>query len=267
MKVTLAIEFVEDAEALAKVAREAADAGFQGLELPVGASGLLTLDTPPSNCHELRKQISDLGLRVTALALSRETGASHLAVSDAAERCRAFERARAALDRAHWVDAKTFVIAPAILGGPDVRYEEMYGRAVESLLALRFEAQQRGVHIACAIRDTRFLPSPTEARAFIDRVNSPFVGLSLDLGSLLAFGYPEDWIASLGHRVCHVYLTDQCLGKPAMPCGIGEGDVDWPAVGEALRAARYSGPLTLPPSPNPGESLRRAVQILGGPAN
>ncbi len=262
MDVALAIRAVESAEALVGVAREAADAGFQGLELPVGASGLLTLDTPPSHCHELRKQISDSGLRVTVLALNRETDASHLAASDAAERRRAFERASAALDRAHWLDAQTFVFAPALLGGPGVRYEEVYGRAVESLLALRFEAQQRGVHIACAIRDTRFLLSPTEARAFIDRVNSPFVGLSLDLGALLAVGYPEDWIASLGHRVFHAYLTDQCLGKPAMPCGIGEGEVDWPAVGEALRVVRFTGPLTLLPDSAPHDGFQKIVRLI-----
>jgi hypothetical protein len=49
----LAIDSVEDAEALAGVARAAADAGVHGLELPVGAGDFLSLDTPPADCHGL----------------------------------------------------------------------------------------------------------------------------------------------------------------------------------------------------------------------
>ncbi|HKQ47496.1 MAG TPA: sugar phosphate isomerase/epimerase family protein [Phycisphaerae bacterium] len=266
MNVSLAIESVENAEALAQTAHVAARAGFQGLELPVGASGLLSLDTPPAECHEICRRVVDAGLGISALSLRRSAEDPHLASSDAADRRRAQERVIAALDRAGWLNTSLLVFAPVVLGAPEARYEEAYGRAVEGLLALRFEAQQRGVHIACAIRDTRFLLSPTEARTFIDRVNSPFVGLSLDIGSLLAFGYPEDWIASLGHRAFHVYLTDHCRGKLANPAGIGEGDGDWPTVVGALRAARYTGPLTVPPSNDPLESFGKAIRILGEPA-
>lgn len=267
MLVSLAIEAVENASSLTRIAREAADAGFQGLELPIGASDSLSLDISPADCHELCKGVADAGLSISAVALRRAADDPHLASSDAGDRRRVHERVIAALDRAAWLNTPLLVFAPVIFGGPEARYEEAYGRAVEGLLALRFEAQQRGVHLACVIRGTRFLLSPTEARAFIDRVNSPFVGLSLDIGSLLAFGFPEDWVTSLGHRVCHAYLTDQFQQKPAVPCGIGEGDINWPAVGEALRAARYSGPLTLPPSPDPRESVQRAVRVLGEPTN
>lgn len=272
MNESLAIESVESTEALARVAREAADAGFQGLELPIEATGVFSIETSPSDCHEIQARMTDAGLDISALALRRAADDPHLASPDAADRRLAHERIIAALDRAAWLNGPLLVITPVNLCGQSdrqatLRYEEAYGRAVESLLALRFEAQQRGIHIACAIRDTRFLLSPTEARGFIDRVNSPFVGLSLDLGSLVEFGCPADWIASLGHRVFHVYVTDRRRDKPATACGIGEGDVKWSAVAEALRAARYTGPLTLAPSPDPRESLRSAVRILGESAN
>lgn len=271
MNVSLAIESFQTADALAQMARDAAALGFEGLELPILPAGPLSYDTPPTTCHEWSKRIVDAGLRVSALALRREPD-SHLASLDSADRRRAYERSMAAFDRAQWLGAGLVVLTPAIVGGPgepraQMRYEEAYTRSVESLLALRFEAQPRGIHIACDIRDTRFLLSPMEARGFIERVNSPFVGLSLDLGSLLPTGYPPDWIASLGHRVFHVYLTDRRLDQPGAPCLIGDGDVDGPATLEALKAARFDGPLTLPPTSDPREAMSRLHRLRGRTSN
>ncbi len=271
MIVSLAIEFNETADALARFAREAADAGFNGLEVPISLDSPLSFDGPPATCHDFSKKVAEVGLSISAITLRRDPDA-HLASSDAADRHRAYERALAALDRAIWLGTDLIVLTPAIFGGSrdpctPARYEEVYGRAVESLLALRFEAQQRGVHIACVIKDTRFLLSPMEVRGFIDRVNSPFVGLSLDLGALLTLGCPQDWIASLGHRVFHVYMTDQRMGEAMAACNIGDGDVDWPSVRDALQAARFEGPLTLSRSHDSRDAMQRMARLFARTTN
>lgn len=271
MDVSLAVQSFRDGDDLARIARAAAIAGFTSLELPIASAGSISVGAPPAVCHDWSKQIVDAGLRVSALVLP-PTPDSHLASDDPTDRRRAYDRSIAAFDRAAWLGTTRAVLTPAIVGGPPHRrpcgrYEEIYQRAVESLLVLRFEAQQRGIHVACSTCHTRFLLSPMEARAFIDRVNSPFVGMSLDLGALLAMGEPPDWIASLGHRVFHVVLTDGRSADATRNCDPGDGDVDWPAVRDALVAARYDGPLTSPTSNSPDDAMRRIERALAPAEN
>ena len=92
----------------------------------------------------------------------------------------------------------------------------------------------------------RFLHSPVELADLIDRVNSNWVGAYFDIGNVLAYGYPQDWITTLGHRIVRVHVKDFALdpGGPNGFCPLGEGDVDWPAVRAALEHAGYDGPLT-----------------------
>jgi hexulose-6-phosphate isomerase len=85
-----------------------------------------------------------------------------------------------------------------------------------------------------------------EARDFVDAISSPWVGVYLDTGNVLKYGFPEDWIRILGKRITRVHLKDFKLQVATLEgfCPLGEGDVDWPAVTSALATAGYDGPLT-----------------------
>jgi hexulose-6-phosphate isomerase len=112
----------------------------------------------------------------------------------------------------------------------------------------------------------RFLLSPLEAADLIDRVNSPHVGFYFDTGNVLTYGYPEDWIATLGGRIARVHIKDYDLSRPGPAgfCDLGEGSVNWPAVIQGLRDVGYAGPLTYEGGGVATDVARRMRNILAG---
>ncbi len=123
------------------------------------------------------------------------------------------------------------------------------------------DADDRGVHIGIENVWNRFLLSPVEMRDLIDRVNSPWVGAYFDIGNAMAFGYPQDWIRTLGRRIIRVHAKDYDLTRPGtagFDCPLGDGSVDWPAVMAALHEVQYEGPMTFE---GPGEPVRIAARL------
>ena len=52
-----------------------------------------------------------------------------------------------------------------------------------------------------------------EACAFIDQFHGPWVRSHFDVGNTMPFGYPQDWILTLGPRIKRVHLKDYKAGK------------------------------------------------------
>jgi hexulose-6-phosphate isomerase len=75
--------------------------------------------------------------------------------------------------------------------------------------------------------------------AFIDRFDSPLVGVQFDIGNHQKYGRPAEWIRTLGRRIVKLDVKDWSVEKGF--CEIGEGDVDWPAVREALAEIQFTG--------------------------
>ena len=72
------------------------------------------------------------------------------------------------------------------------------------------------------------------------------MGACFDTGNALYYGFPEHWIPVLGQRIRRVHLKDNRVGVGGgvTPAPLLAGDVNWPAVREALAAVRYDGWLT-----------------------
>lgn len=246
----------------------AAAAGFAALELVVGADGPLTPETPTGQFTELATRAADAGVTITSLAtgLFWETNYASPSPND---RRRAIELTLIMLDQAAAAQAGAMLVVPALVGKlgdahGQVSYADALHRSIDALNDLRHDAEARGVIIGIENVWNRFLLSPLEAASFIDEVNSPYVGFYLDVGNVLAYGYPEDWIATLGGRICRIHAKDYDVSKPGWDgfCGLGAGSVDWPAVVAALQAIGYDGPLTYEGSGEPADICRRLTDIL-----
>jgi L-ribulose-5-phosphate 3-epimerase len=246
----------------------AARAGLGGIELVLGEAGPLSFDTPEEEFRRLAEQAAALGLRITSLATDVFWRINY-GVPDRTERGRAMDLTLRMLDRAAAARAGAILVVPAVVGRANeprrrVAYADALTRAYQALKALRFEAEERGVVIAIENVWNRFLLSPVEMVELIDRVNSPCVGAYLDIGNVLAHGYPEDWIEQLGRRIARVHVKDYDLQRPGAAgfCPLGEGSVDWPGVIAALRTAGYSGPLTYEGSGDLADIAGRLKSIL-----
>ncbi len=254
--------------AVAEMASRCAKAGFDALELTWRETGELTPQTGEAECRAIARQVTDNGLRVASLA-SGVYWQVNFASPEPADQAKARDVTLAALDRAAWLDAGAILCIPAVVGAwsakrLQVPYEDAMSRTQEALSALAPEAEARGATIAIENVWNKFLLSPLEMRDLIDHVNSPCVGVYFDVGNVVAFGYPEDWIGTLGHRIARVHLKDfnSDLGGIAGFCPLGEGDVDWPAVVAALRHVRYDGPLTYEGGGDPADIKARIDRIL-----
>ena len=72
----------------------------------------------------------------------------------------------------------------------------------------------------------------------------------------MPYGYPEDWILTLGKRIRRIHFKDYKLsgrGEPARGTDLLEGDVNWKAVMAALVKTGYSGPISPEIGRNPGK--------------
>jgi len=257
-----------DAETMA---RSAAEAGFEGIELTLDAEGYLTAEAPRAACEQIREIFAEAALPIVSLATGLFWKVNY-GDADPAVRQRAIDLTLAGLDRAVWLGTDALLVVPAVVGrwnsaAPQVAYADALARTLDALHQLAGEAEDRGVHIAIENVWNRFLLSPVEMRDLIDRVNSPWVGVYLDVGNVMAFGYPADWIDTLGKRIVRVHIKDYDLDRPGPSgfCPLGEGSVDWPAVMAALRRIGYDGPLTYEGSGELKDIARRLRRIVGGP--
>ena len=61
------------------------------------------------------------------------------------------------------------------------------------------------------------------------------------------YGFPQDWIRTLGSRIVKIHLKDFNFDRQNGRFtwkNIGEGDIDWVAVRQALSDIRYAGYVT-----------------------
>jgi hexulose-6-phosphate isomerase len=108
-------------------------------------------------------------------------------------------------------------------------------------------ARQLRVTIAIEEVWNKFLLSPLEFVRYVDEFDSPWVKAYFDVGNVVFYGYPQDWIHALGARIAKVHLKDFQLDRPNgrfLWRNLGEGDIDWLAVGRALDAVGYRGYVT-----------------------
>lgn len=136
-------------------------------------------------------------------------------------------------------------------------------------------AEKSGVTIAIENVWNNFLLSPLEAVRYVDQFKSKRVGFYFDVGNIVAYGWPEQWIRILGKRIARVHIKEysrkiaDSQGRSAgFKVNLMEGDVNWPAVMKALDEIGYSGWTTIEqPGGNSPEGLKdlcdRLVKIQG----
>jgi len=118
-----------------------------------------------------------------------------------------------------------------------------YERSQEALKELAPYAEQKGVVIGIENIWNKFLLSPLEMRNFIDEIGSPWVQVFLDVGNMVLFGYPEQWIKILNKRIKKVHFKDFRRGAPTLAGFVDllAGDVDYIKVIDAFIEAGYEG--------------------------
>jgi len=139
------------------------------------------------------------------------------------------------------------LLVPAVVN-PETSYQDAWTRSQrvvkERILPL---AQELKVVLGMEEVWNKFLLSPLEMARYVDEFASPYVKAYFDVGNMLFYGYPQDWVRTLGKRIHRVHIKDFKLerGKGQFSwTNLGEGDVDWPEVRKALGETGYDGWVT-----------------------
>ena len=151
-----------------------------------------------------------------------------------------------------WLGADALLTIPAAVDvffnpdAPVVPYDTALERARAGIERVLPVAEEVGVALAIENVWNKLFLSPVELRDFIDSFDSTLVGSYFDVGNVVPFGYPEQWVRILDHRIKRVHLKDfkRAVGTADGFCDLLEGDVNWPAVMGALQEIGYDGPLT-----------------------
>jgi hexulose-6-phosphate isomerase len=139
--------------------------------------------------------------------------------------------------------ADNVLLVPAVVT-PAVRYQDAWNRSQEMIRRALPLARELGVCITIENVGNRFLLSPLEFARYIDEFADPHVQAYFDVGNcVILWGYPQDWLRTLGKRVRKIHLKDCAFGqKKFVP--LGDGDVDWAAVVQAMTEIGYQGFVT-----------------------
>ena len=152
-----------------------------------------------------------------------------------------------ALKQASTFGASTVLLVPAVVN-KDVSYADAYERSQLEIRKVLPLAQELGIKIALENVWNHFLLSPLEFARYIDEFESDWIGAYFDVGNIVNYGWPEQWIRTLGNRIIKLDIKEFSRSKrndeglwEGFRVPLGEGDCDWPAVNEALRDINYQG--------------------------
>jgi L-ribulose-5-phosphate 3-epimerase len=227
-----------------QVLNKAKEMGFDAVELTLEAEGDITADTPDAKVAEIRQMADSLGLKLPTFATGLHW--QHPLIgpggSEGEEGIRIVEHE---VRCAKILGASTVLTVPCTVG-PDLHYDVAYQAAVELYRRLGDIGGEAGVNIGVENVWNKFLVSPLDFARFIDEVNHPRVVAYFDVGNVLLFGFPEQWIKILGKRIGAVHFKDfrTNVGNLDGFVDLLEGDVDWAEVISALRAIDYEGAVT-----------------------
>jgi len=150
------------------------------------------------------------------------------------------------MQNAHDLNAGAVLLVPGIVTA-DVRYVDAYRRSQEKIRELLPLAKELGVIIAIENVGNRFLLSPLEFARYIDEFDSPFVKAYFDIGNIVANGYPQDWIRTIGKRLVRVHIKrfEPGVDHPKFdPADRRTQGINWVEVSKALKEIGYTGWVT-----------------------
>jgi L-ribulose-5-phosphate 3-epimerase len=211
------------------------EAGFEGAEM---------------NSHMDQEEV----LRArdeTGLVIPSVCGAHHwskpLSHPNPAVRAEGLEALKQTLRDAKRYGASSVLLVPAVVN-KEVSYDEAWTRSQAEIRKAIPLAEETGVKIAIENVWNQFLLSPLEAARYVDEFKSPAVGWHFDVGNVITYGWPEQWIRILRQRIQKLHIKEfsrtlrdkEGLWK-GFSAKLTEGDNDWPAVMKALDEIGYAG--------------------------
>jgi L-ribulose-5-phosphate 3-epimerase len=216
----------------------AIDAGFEGIEIG-------TVKDPKE-----ADEIGDASVK-TGLVVHSVMNSDHwefpLSSAEPAVVTKSVQGMETSLRNAKIWGAGVVLLVPAVVN-PQTSYKDAWTRS-QKVIKERILPLAQDLKVVVGIEEVwnKFLLSPVEHARYVDELASPWVKAYLDVGNMVFYGYPQDWIRTLGPRIARVHLKDFHLDREKGTFAwknLGEGDIDWPEVRKAFADIGYDGWMT-----------------------
>jgi len=209
----------------------ARDVGFEVVQVPT--------EPDEHEAEEIKKAAEEANIRIDSVM--NMNWKYRLSSSDAAVVEKSLAGMHTSLHNAKLWGSDAVLLVPAVVN-PQTSYLDAWTRSQHQIRTLIPLAEELKVVIAIEEVWNKFLLSPLEMARYIDEFNSPWIKAWFDVGNVVLYGYPQDWIRTLGKRIVKVHLKDFKRKEDGYAwVNLGDGDVDWAAVRDAFAVTGYSG--------------------------
>jgi L-ribulose-5-phosphate 3-epimerase len=212
--------------------RLARDTGFEVVQAPT---------TPDQHAAEEIKNAADkANLRIDSV-MNMDHWKYPLSSHDPAVVEKSLAGIRTSLNNAKLWGSDAVLVVPAVVNS-QTSYREAWTRSQEQIQRLVPLAAEAKTVIAIEEVWNKFLLSPIEMDNYIQAFQSPWIKAWFDIGNVLLYGYPQDWIRTLGKSIVKLHVKDFKSKRDGYSwANLGDGDADWPEVRQALAETGYSG--------------------------
>lgn len=194
----------------------------------------------------IAKAASDVGLKIHGVMNMAHWG-SPLNSPDPAVVQKGRDGMLTSIRNAQAWGASTVLLVPAVVSPTASSYQEAWDKSTAEIKKLLPVAEKAKVVIAVENVWNKFLLSPLEMARYVDQFRSPYLKAYLDVGNMVLFGYPQDWVRALGvKRIAKIHIKDfKFKNRVAEFTDLWDGEIDWKAVHTAIAEIGYRGPATV----------------------
>src|SRR5712691_10129498 len=206
--------------------------GFEVVQAPT--------ESDEQKAEEIKKAADGASMRIDSV-MNMDHWRFPLSSSDSAVLEKSLAGMRTSLHNAKLWGSDAVLLVPAVVN-PHTSYRDAWTRSQNQIRKLLPLAEELKIVIAIEEVWNKFLLSPLEMLKYIAEFENSWIKAWFDVGNVVLYGYPQDWIRTLGKSISNVHLKDFKRKENGYAwVNLGDGDVDWPAVRQAFADIGYSG--------------------------
>ena len=216
----------------------ARDAGFEAVEMQTIAAD--------AEAAEIKEASAKTGLKIHSV-MNADHWRFPLSSADPEVVSKCVAGMETSIKNAQLWGAEAVLLVPAVVNAT-TSYRDAWTRS-QRVIRERLVPMARDLKVIIAVEEVwnKFLLSPLEFARYVDEFDSPWVRAYFDVGNVVLYAFPQDWIRTLGSRIVKIHLKDfnfdRRNGRFTWK-NIGEGDIDWLEVRKALTEINYAGYVT-----------------------
>lgn len=227
----------------------AIDCGFEAMEAQT--------ITDQKEAEQIKEAADKAKLRIHSV-MNMAHWSNPLSSSDPNKVAASIKGMETSLRNAKLWGADTVLLVPAVVDATTT-IPQAWQRSVPNIKKLIPLAKELNVVIAIEEVWNKFLLTPYELARYVDEFKSPWVKAYFDVGNIVMYGYPQEWIRALGKRIVKFHLKDFDT-KTRNFVALREGSVDWKEVRKAIGDIGYNGYLTVELSGGDAKYLKDVSQ-------